>query len=82
SRPYVTAGTSYDEYRPAYQYGWESRGRYQGRSWDEVETDLGRDWHQSKGSSKLNWDQAKHATRDAWDRVERAMPGDLDNDGR
>src|SRR5580765_5571219 len=23
SRPYVTAGTAYDQYGPAYQYGWE-----------------------------------------------------------
>src|ERR687891_2825168 len=22
TRPYATAGTSYDQYRPAYQYGW------------------------------------------------------------
>jgi hypothetical protein len=82
SRPYYTAGTSYDEYRPAYQHGWESRSRYQGRSWDEVESDVGRDWDRAKGSSRLTWDQAKHATRDAWDRVERALPGDLDKDGR
>src|SRR6186997_2081540 len=27
TRPYVAQGTAYDEYRPAYQYGWESRAR-------------------------------------------------------
>lgn len=82
SRPYADAGTSYDEYGPAYQYGWESRSRYQGRAFDEVEPDLARDWDRAKGQSRLGWDKAKHATRDAWDRVERALPGDLDNDGR
>src|SRR5439155_17329763 len=35
-RPYVTAGTAYDTYRPAYRYGWESYGRYRGRKFDEV----------------------------------------------
>src|SRR3954462_4274769 len=36
SRPYYDASTSYDEYRPAYRYGWESRARYADRSFDEV----------------------------------------------
>ena len=69
SRPYVQPGSRYDEYAPAYQYGWESHGRYSGRKFDEVEGDLGRDWDRVKGKSQLKWDQAKQATRDAWDRV-------------
>src|SRR3954471_23170736 len=28
SRPYVSPGTNYDEYAPAYRYGWESQARY------------------------------------------------------
>ena len=82
SRPYYDAGSSYDEYRPAYQYGWESRSRYQGRTFDEAESDLARDWDRAKDKSRLTWDKAKHASRDAWHRVERALPGDLDKDGR
>src|SRR3982750_4920666 len=39
TRPYVQPGTTYDEYGPAYQYGWESRSRYSGRQFDEVEND-------------------------------------------
>jgi hypothetical protein len=35
-----------------------------------------------KGGSRLSWEQAKSASRAAWDKVERAMPGDLDRDGR
>jgi uncharacterized protein YcfJ len=73
TRPYVAgdAGGAYDEFAPAYRYGWESRYRYEGRKFDEVESDLGRGWDKAKGSSKLNWERAKHATRDAWHRVER-----------
>src|SRR5438874_1434090 len=37
TRPYVDQGTNYDAYRPAYQYGWESRNQYGGRMFDEVE---------------------------------------------
>ena len=82
NRPYVAQGTAYDEFAPAYRYGWESRSRYAGRKFDEVESDLGRDWEHSKGKTRLEWDRAKLAARDAWDRVERAIPGDSDRDGK
>jgi 1,4-alpha-glucan branching enzyme len=73
----------YDEdYRPAYQYGWESYSRYHGRSFDEVEEDLRRDWENARRGSRLTWENAKDAVRDAWHRVERALPGDADRDGR
>jgi hypothetical protein len=81
SRPYAGTGT-YDEYRPAYQHGWESYSRYRGRKFDDVESDLKRDWEKGKVQSRIGWDKARLAARDAWDRVERAMPGDFDKDGR
>ena len=76
------AGASYDTYQPAYRHGWESYGRYEGRSFDSVENDLRNDWEKTEYSARLGWDKAKEATRDAWHRVERAIPGDADNDGR
>ena len=82
SRPYVTKGASYDTYRPAYQYGWESYSRYHGRRFDEVENDLRRDWEKSPAGRNQTWDNAKAAVKDAWHRVERALPGDADRDGR
>lgn len=85
-RPYAAAGSSYDEYQPAYRYGVESFAQHARRSFDEAEADLSRKWHQVRGSSSLDWDRAKHAVRDAWNRVsdsvERAMPGDSDRDGK
>jgi len=69
SRPYATPGSKYDEYGPAYQYGWESRTRHSDESFDDVEASLGNDWESARGKSKLNWDQAKPAARDAWDRI-------------
>jgi len=86
SRPYVSSGATYDDYGPAYRYGVDSYQRYEGRPFDEVESDLGRDWDRAKGTSKLGWENAKHATRDSWQRVsdavERAVPGDSDRDGK
>ncbi len=82
TRPYATDSSSYEEYRPAYQYGWESRDKYQGKKFDDVESDLERGWDSAKGNSQLGWEKAKDATRDAWHRVERGLPGDADRDGR
>ena len=81
TRPYVDQNSTYDDYRPAYQYGWESRARHADKSFDEVESDLGRNWETAKAKSKLSWDKAKHATRDAWDRVVDPLSGNQ-NQGR
>lgn len=75
-RPYVTSGTSYDEYGPAYQYGWEARGRHGDKQFEDVEGDLARDWDRYRGRSQLRWDQAKQATRDAWERVKNKVNDD------
>jgi hypothetical protein len=82
SRPYVKPGITYDEYQPAYRYGWESRTRHAGQRFDEVETDLERGWDRAKGKSRLAWNEARDATRDAWHRIEERLPGDADRDGR
>lgn len=75
TRPYAT-NIVYQEYAPAYRYGWESFGRRTpGQTFDTVEASLGRGWDQAKGVSTLGWDKAKAATRDAWNRVELAARG-------
>jgi phage tail tape-measure protein len=70
SRPYATDGYNYDEYRPAYQYGWESRAARPSQTWDQAESELERDWQHAKFKTRLGWDNAKHAARDAWERVD------------
>ena len=82
NRPYVEKGTEYETYRPAYEYGWESRRQHANRRFDDVEPDLARGWQKSRGHSQLGWEKAKQAARDAWDRVEQAIPGDADGDGK
>jgi hypothetical protein len=69
SRPYADKSSDYDYYRPAYQYGWESRSLHAGKNWDDVESDLQSGWSKARGSSKLEWEKARHAARDAWDRI-------------
>jgi hypothetical protein len=70
SRPYVSQGAPYEDYRPAYQYGWESRARRGSRKFEDVENELARDWDRAKGTCKMKWDQAKQATKDAWNRID------------
>ena len=86
SRPYVPSGASYNDYGPAYKYGYETYPKYHGRTFDEIEPELSRDWDQYRGSSRLTWNEAKYATKDSFQRVgdaiERAMPGDADRDGK
>jgi hypothetical protein len=73
-RPYADAKMTQEQYAPAYQYGWDSYKAHgsDGKTFDNVESDLRRGWDKAKGSSRLAWDQAKLATRDAWLRVELA----------
>jgi hypothetical protein len=75
-RPYYDKNTAYEDYRPAYQLGWEARSKYASRSFDEAEPELGRDWEAAKRQSQLTWDKARHATRDAWNRVEHSVADD------
>ena len=72
-RPYADQTLSYDYYRPAYRYGWESRTRFMNRRWDQVEKDLGRGWRENRGPSRLGWTDAKQAARDAWVRVDQRL---------
>jgi hypothetical protein len=81
-QPYYESGMTYDDYGPAYRLGYESRARYAGGRFEDVENDLATDYQARRGRSRLSWERAKQAARAAWDRVERALPGDFDKDGR
>jgi hypothetical protein len=67
-RPYAT-GRSYEEFRPAYRYGYESGRHHMGRTWNEVEADLRTGWDKYENRGTSTWDNVKNAVRDAWHRV-------------
>ena len=75
TRPYYVADTSYDDYAPAYRYGWEARSRLADRQYTDVENDLAGGWDKVRANSRLGWEKAKAATRDAWDRADRSISG-------
>jgi hypothetical protein len=72
ARPYVTPGATYETYRPAYEYGWETYRRYNGRRFDDVEPDLRRGWERI--DRELSWEKARGATLDAWQRIGERRP--------
>jgi len=80
--PTYTAGREWNDYEPAYKYGYDTYGEYRGKAFDTVEGDLQRKWGETRYAARLPWDEAKHAVRDGWHYIERAMPGDADRDGR
>jgi hypothetical protein len=70
TRPYASISEyDYDYYRPGYQYGYDAAGRYQGRTWSDVEPELARDWDRYENRGDSTWEQMKDAVRDAWDRL-------------
>jgi hypothetical protein len=71
TRPYHDKKATWDDYEPAYRYGWESHAKNTGRNFGEVENDLKAGWDKTKGNSRLAWDHAKNAVRDSWDRTDR-----------
>lgn len=66
---YAQSGESYDDYRPAYEYGSRaaSDARYKGRNWSDVEEDLRTDYMRNNPNS--SWDRAKGAVRYGWEKV-------------
>jgi hypothetical protein len=70
ARPYA-AGRSYEEFQPAYRYGYESGLHHMGRNWNEVVEDLRTGWDkfEGKGPGGAAWENIKDAVKDAWHRI-------------
>ena len=79
---YYNRDRTWDDYSPAYDYGYKTYGKYQGQKFEQVEDKLEREWNEARADSRLAWGEAKGAVRDGWHYIERAMPGDADRDGR
>ncbi len=93
SEPYYVAGRSSEEYRPAYELGWNAAAARRDADFDAFDAEWEREWTTRRGASHLDWDQARPAARAAWARagsrdvrdetgtiVAPAYTGDIDND--
>ena len=72
---YFQKGMTYDDYEPAYRYGYDLHHRHKGEKWDDVERDMGGEWDKFKAKSRLSWEHAKHAVKAAWDHMEDHLHG-------
>ncbi len=60
---------SYDDYSPAYQYGYEAASdpRYKGRRYEDVENDLRSEY--SRRNPNSTWEKMKDSVRYGWEKV-------------
>jgi uncharacterized protein (TIGR02271 family) len=66
---YASGGGRYEEYLPAYSYGYNMAGsdKYRGRAWNDVEPTLRTDWEARNPGS--TWEKFKAAVRHGWDKI-------------
>ena len=65
----LEADRSYDHYRPAFRYGWESYGSHRGKAWTDAEPQLRSGWDAYRGDTNAKWEDAKQAVRHAFERA-------------
>lgn len=82
NEPYYNQARNFGDYEPAYRLGSESRSRYAGQRFEDVEGDLRSEYEASRGQSQLGWDEARDATRAAWEREDRMNMTDRDRQGQ
>lgn len=60
---------NYDQYRPAYRYGYDlaTGDQYRGRNWNEIEPDVRRDWERQHPNNA--WDNFKGAVRQGFESI-------------
>lgn len=79
---YYKNDRDWNDYQPAYRYGYDTYATNRGQNFEAVEPQLERDWDTRRGNSRLAWGEARGAVKDGWHHIERAIPGDADRDGR
>jgi len=81
NRTYANSGMTYDQFAPAYQYGYglNNDARYRGRDWNSVQSDVQRDWESRQPGT---WDKFSNAIRYAWDKTTGAERGGIKTGGQ
>ena len=72
--PYYVGGRTYEQYRPAYELGWSSVGRYEG-DFEAVAQRISLDWRAREPLGPART-EAPRAARSAWERVSRSSLND------
>jgi hypothetical protein len=70
SRPYYKDGNTFEDYEPAYRYGWENAATKNDMTFEEAEkAHLARGWPAARGKTRHSWEDVRDASRDAWTRI-------------
>ena len=72
NRPYYRSGRTFDQYEPAYRYGWENATspEFSDKSFEETESVLNQRWAAQAGSqTRPSWNDSREPARDAWNRI-------------
>jgi len=72
---YANSGYTYEQYEPAYRYGYTLANdtRYRDRDWNTIENDARTYWAQNYQDSP--WQDFKDAVRHSWQRAKDAVAG-------
>jgi len=78
---YANQGGNFEQYQPAYRYGYELNDNpaYRGRDWNTIEPEIRRDWETRQPNT---WDRFKNSIRYAWERSTGAGQGGIQTGGR
>ena len=73
---YGARGRQYQQYEPAYRYGYTLANdqRYANKDWKAIEADARRDWEQRHQGS--TWEDFKDSVRYGWERVKGHSPAE------
>ena len=72
---YFLSGSEWQDYEPAYSYGYDTFERYAGQDFDAVEAELEQGWEGLRRDSRLGWAEAREAVRDGWGLMDRGPGG-------
>lgn len=76
---YYGTGSTYDDYEPAYRFGYVlySQTQYVDRDWSEFEDEARKDWEERHTGT---WDRYMNSIRYGWERAKEALTGDIHDD--
>src|SRR5688572_25729038 len=80
--PYFQKDMTWDDYEPAYRFGYDWHERHRGRRFEDFESDMSSKWDEFKMKSRLKWEHAKHAVRAGWNRMEHAVKDKMHKDDK
>ena len=72
--PYYEEGQPYEYYAVLYRIGYEGRGRFGDRSFEDAEPELQAEYERTRDSSSPSWEEGRHAVRAAWHRLDHMFP--------